>query len=276
MQHPAEQSLLGKQTDYKARYDAGLLFGIERQVKWAELGVAAGALPYQGVDIWTAYELSWLQPSGKPVVAMAEIEVPAESPCIIESKSLKLYFNSFNQTVFADSAELTATMVRDLSAVAKADVAVRIVSLEQTTAAGLTSLPGTCIDGLDITIGQYAEPDAALLQCAAEPTNEQLHSHLLRSCCPVTGQPDWGSIAIEYRSQKKLCHASLLRYLVSFREHQDFHEQCVERVFLDLHHLLAPEQLTVYARYLRRGGLDINPYRSTENGPWQLGRLVRQ
>lgn len=276
MQHPAEQSLLGKQTDYKTRYDASLLFGIERQVKWAEFGVAEGALPYQGIDIWTAYELSWLLPSGKPMVAMAEIQVPAESPCIIESKSFKLYLNSFNQSVFADSAELTSVMVQDLSAVAGAEVTVRILSLDQAAAAGLSTLPGSCIDELDIEIGQYTEPDASLLQCSAEPADEQLHSHLLRSCCPVTGQPDWGSMAIEYRGQKKLCHASLLRYLVSFREHQDFHEQCVERVFLDLHRLLVPEQLTVYARYLRRGGLDINPYRSTEGGPWIAGRLVRQ
>lgn len=276
MQHPAEQSLLGKQTDYKTRYDASLLFGIERQVKWAEFGVAEGALPYQGIDIWTAYELSWLLPSGKPMVAMAEIQVPAESPCIIESKSFKLYLNSFNQSVFADSAELTSVMVQDLSAVAGAEVTVRILSLDQAAAAGLSTLPGSCIDELDIEIGQYTEPDASLLQCDVEPADEQLHSHLLRSCCPVTGQPDWGSMAIEYRGQKKLCHASLLRYLVSFREHQDFHEQCVERVFLDLHRLLAPEHLTVYARYLRRGGLDINPYRSTEGGPWIAGRLVRQ
>lgn len=276
MQHPAEQSLLGKQTEYKASYDASLLFGIERWVKWAEFGLANDSLPYQGVDLWTAYELSWLLPSGKPVVAIAEIRVPADSPNIIESKSFKLYLNSFNQTVFADSTALAKIMVQDLSRVAGATVEVCILALEQATAGGLAALPGTCIDGLDIQIGQYTEPDASLLQYRNESADEQLHSHLLRSCCPVTGQPDWGSIAVEYRGKKALCHAGLLRYLISFREHQDFHEQCVERVFLDLYHLLEPEQLTVYARYLRRGGLDINPYRSTEQGPWSSGRLVRQ
>lgn len=276
MQHPAEHSPLGKTTTYATSYDASLLFGIERRVKWEEFGLLDGQLPYTGVDRWTAYELSWLLPSGKPVVAVAHIEVPADSPCIIESKSFKLYLNTFNQTVFTGFAEVSAVMQRDLAVVAGADVQVQLETLEQATAAGLVTLPGSCIDDLDIPIEQYDEPDAALLQCAPDQVQEQLHSHLLRSRCPVTGQPDWGSVAIEYSAQQRLCRESLLRYLVSFREHQDFHEQCVERIFQDLHRLLQPDHLTVYARYLRRGGLDINPYRSTANQAWPAGRLVRQ
>lgn len=276
MLHPAEHSLLGKQTRYKSRYDASLLFAIERRVKWEQFGLDGSQLPYLGVDIWTAYELSWLLPSGKPVVAMAEVEVPADSPNIIESKSFKLYLNSFNQSVFADTHAVCSLMEHDLSAVAGAAVRVRMLDLDQATAQGLAVLPGACIDGLEIDIGQYHEPDAGLLQASEQVAHEQLHSHLLRSCCPVTGQPDWGSVAIDYQGTKKLCRAGLLRYLVSFREHQDFHEQCVERIFLDLYRLLEPERLTVHARYLRRGGLDINPYRSTHQAPWDTGRLVRQ
>lgn len=276
MQHPAEQSPLGKATTYVTSYDASLLFGIERRVKWEEFGLVDGQLPYIGVDFWTAYELSWLLPSGKPMVAVAHIEIPADSPFIVESKSFKLYLNTFNQSFFADFAEVTAVMERDLAVVAGAAVRVRLETLEQVTAAGLVSLPGACIDGLDIAVGQYSKPDAAMLQCTTGQAQEQLHSHLLRSLCPVTGQPDWGSVAIEYSAQQTLCRASLLRYLVSFREHQDFHEQCAERIFLDLHRLLQPDHLTVYARYLRRGGLDINPYRSTATTGWATGRLVRQ
>ena len=276
MQHPAEHSPLGKASPYTTRYDPGLLYPIERQAKWREFGLQEQALPWQGVDIWTAYELSWLLPSGKPVVAMAEIHVPACSPNIIESKSFKLYLNSFNQTVLESACELQATMERDLGRIAGAAVRVRILSLEQATAEGVAELPGDCIDGLDIEISQYREPDADQLQFHAIGVEESLHSHLLRSCCPVTGQPDWGSVCIQYSGARQLDRASLLRYLVSFRQHQDFHEQCVERIFLDLQRLLEPERLTVYARYLRRGGLDINPYRSTHAGPWANLRLIRQ
>ncbi|NLY15252.1 MAG: NADPH-dependent 7-cyano-7-deazaguanine reductase QueF [Gammaproteobacteria bacterium] len=276
MQHPAEHSPLGKSTGYATRYDASLLFGIERRVKWEELGLASGQLPYTGVDLWTAYELSWLLPSGKPAVAVAHIEIPADSPFIVESKSFKLYLNTFNQTCFSGFAEVAAVMERDLAVVTGAAVRVRLETLEQVTATGLVTMPGLCIDGLDVAMDQYSKPDAAMLQCIPGQGQEQLHSHLLRSLCPVTGQPDWGSVAIEYSAQQTLCRASLLRYLVSFREHQDFHEQCVERIFLDLHHLLQPEHLKVYARYVRRGGLDINPYRSTVDTVWATGRLARQ
>lgn len=277
MQHPAEQSLLGKQASYSSQYDAGLLFAIERTHNWARLGLSAGELPWQGVDIWSAYELSWLLPSGRPVVAMAEVRVPACSPCIIESKSFKLYLNSFNQTCFADTHQVKMTLEHDLSAIAGIPVEVQLFELQQPNALAVVELPGLCVDMLDIEISQYNGADAGLLTCDEDaPHSQQLHSHLLRSLCPVTGQPDWGSVLVEYSGSRRLQPESLLRYLVSFREHQDFHEHCVERIYCDLSQLLAPESLSVQARYLRRGGLDINPCRSSQPHDWHSLRLVRQ
>ena len=275
--HPvAEDSPLGKPSEYVATYTPSLLFPIPRAPKWAELGLTAETLPYQGVDFWNCFELSWLLPSGKPVVAIGEFAIPADSPHIIESKSFKLYLNSLNQTVFADGAELVAVLQRDLSAVAGKPVGVRVRSLAEVAAEGVAMLPGVCIDELDVTIHSYARPQPELLRC--EPgriVEESLHSHLLKSNCPVTGQPDWGSVVVQYRGAA-LDHAGLLAYLVSFRQHADFHEQCVERIFLDLLRVLEPEHLTVYARYVRRGGLDINPYRSTSAIRPDNRRLVRQ
>jgi len=276
MQHPAELSPLGKSSAYIATYSPEQLFPIARAPKWAELGLTAETLPYQGVDIWNCYELSWLLPSGKPVVAIGEFRIPADSPYIIESKSFKLYLNSLNQSVFDSREALLAVMTKDLSAAAGKPVEVRLRTLDDVAAEGVASLPGRCIDDLEVTIGHYDLPQAELLRCdAAREVEECLHSHLLRSNCPVTGQPDWGSLVIDYRGAA-LDPASLLAYLVSFRQHADFHEQCVERIFLDLQRLLKPERLSVYARYLRRGGLDINPYRSTEAVTGGNGRLVRQ
>lgn len=275
--HPAaEHSPLGKSSEYIATYTPSLLFPIPRAAKWAELGLTAQTLPYQGVDFWNCFELSWLLPSGKPVVAIGEFAIPADSPNIIESKSFKLYLNSLNQTVFADFAALVAVLEKDLSAAAGKAVAVRVRSLNEVEADGVAPLPGVCIDELDVTITGYEHPQPELLRCdATQVVEESLHSHLLKSNCPVTGQPDWGSVVVEYRGAA-LDHASLLAYLVSFRQHADFHEQCVERIFLDLQHLLRPEKLTVYARYVRRGGLDINPYRSTGPIKPDNRRLVRQ
>lgn len=276
MQHPAELSPLGKSSDYIATYSPQVLFPIPRAPKWAELGVSAEALPYQGVDIWNCYELSWLLPSGKPVVAIGEFAIPADSPNIIESKSFKLYLNSLNQTVFDSLDHLVKVMRTDLSAAAGKPVGVRLRSLSEVEGEGVAPLPGRCIDELDVEIQHYDSPRADLLHCdAGRVVEETLHSHLLKSNCPVTGQPDWGSLVVEYRGAA-LDPASLLGYLVSFRQHADFHEQCVERIFLDLKRLLNPERLTVYARYVRRGGLDINPYRSTEAVAPDNGRLVRQ
>ncbi|PHN27584.1 NADPH-dependent 7-cyano-7-deazaguanine reductase QueF [Pseudomonas sp. ICMP 561] len=272
----AEHSPLGKSSEYIATYTPSLLFPIPRAAKWAELGLTAETLPYQGVDFWNCYELSWLLPSGKPVVAIAEFSIPADSPNIIESKSFKLYLNSLNQTAFADRAELTATLVKDLSAAAGKPVGVRIRSLADIEGEGVATMPGLCIDELDVSINSYDRPQPELLRCDDSRIVEQsLHSHLLKSNCPVTSQPDWGSVAVEYRGAE-LDPASLLAYIVSFRQHSDFHEQCVERIFLDLQRLLKPEKLTVYARYVRRGGLDINPYRSTDSISPDNRRLARQ
>ncbi|MEN5255097.1 NADPH-dependent 7-cyano-7-deazaguanine reductase QueF [Pseudomonas protegens] len=275
--HPAaEHSPLGKSSEYVSTYTPSLLFPIPRAAKWAELGLSADTLPYKGVDYWNCFELSWLLPSGKPVVAIGEFSIPADSPNIIESKSFKLYLNSLNQTPFDDWSTLEATLRTDLSAAAGKPVGVRIRSLQEVEAEGVVALPGVCIDDLDISVDSYEHPRPELLRCdASRVVEESVHSHLLKSNCPVTSQPDWGSVVVQYRGAA-LDHASLLAYLVSFRQHSDFHEQCVERIFLDLQRLLKPERLTVYARYVRRGGLDINPYRSTETADFANHRLVRQ
>jgi 7-cyano-7-deazaguanine reductase len=275
--HPAaEDSPLGKSSEYIATYTPSLLFPIPRAAKWAELGLTAETLPYHGVDVWNCFELSWLLPSGKPVVAMGEFAIPSDSPNIIESKSFKLYLNSLNQTVFSDWDQLQAVLVKDLSAAAGKPVAVRVRSLADVTAEGVVLVPGDCIDDLDVAISNYEQPEPDLLRCDGSlVVEETLYSNLLKSNCPVTGQPDWGTVVVQYRGPA-LDRGSLLAYLVSFRQHADFHEQCVERIFLDLKGLLKPESLTVYARYVRRGGLDINPYRSTEMIAPSNQRLVRQ
>ena len=275
--HPAaEHSPLGKASEYVATYTPALLFPIPRAAKWAELGLTAQTLPYQGVDLWNCYELSWLTPSGKPVVAIAEFAIAADSPNIIESKSFKLYLNSLNQSIFATRDALATVLQHDLSGAAGAPVTVQLRSLAEVEAQGFARLPGVCIDELEVVIEDYSQPQPELLRCDAERViSESLYSHLLRSNCPVTGQPDWGTVVVEYTGAA-LDHGSFLRYLVSFRQHADFHEQCVERIFLDLQRLLKPQTLTVYARYLRRGGLDINPYRSTHLVRVDNSRLVRQ
>ncbi|WP_455925798.1 NADPH-dependent 7-cyano-7-deazaguanine reductase QueF [Pseudomonas putida] len=275
--HPAaEHSPLGKSSEYISTYTPSLLFPIPRAAKWAELGLTADTLPYQGVDFWNCFELSWLLPSGKPVVAIGEFSIPADSPNIIESKSFKLYLNSLNQTPFDSVEALEACLVKDLSAAAGKPVGVRVRRLADVEAEGVVALPGVCIDDLDVSISSYEHPQPELLRCdPSRVVEESLHSHLLKSNCPVTSQPDWGSVAVQYRGPA-LDHASFLAYLVSFRQHSDFHEQCVERIFMDLKRLLNPQELTVYARYVRRGGLDINPYRSTSAVTLANGRLVRQ
>ncbi|MFU6882345.1 NADPH-dependent 7-cyano-7-deazaguanine reductase QueF [Pseudomonas aeruginosa] len=276
MQHPAEHSPLGKTSEYVSSYTPSLLFPISRTAKWAELGLSAETLPYRGVDIWNCYELSWLTPAGKPVVAIGEFSIPADSPNIIESKSFKLYLNSLNQSAFDSREALRAVLQKDLSAAAGAPVGVRLRSLDEVAEEGIGRLPGRCIDELDIAVDGYEQPRPELLRCdAGRIVEEQLYSHLLKSNCPVTGQPDWGTLVVDYRGPA-LDPASLLAYLVSFRQHQDFHEQCVERIFLDLQRLLQPPALSVYARYVRRGGLDINPYRSLAEVAPDNRRLVRQ
>ncbi|MCP1647773.1 NADPH-dependent 7-cyano-7-deazaguanine reductase QueF [Pseudomonas nitroreducens] len=276
MQHPAEHSPLGKSSEYVSTYAPELLFPISRTTKWAELGLTADTLPYQGVDLWNCYELSWLTASGKPVVAIGEFSIPAQSPNIIESKSFKLYLNSLNQTAFDNAEAVRAVMERDLSAAAGVPVGVRVRGLDEVAGEGVAVIQGTCVDNLDVAVESYDHPRPELLRCDdTRRVDEVLYSHLLKSNCPVTGQPDWGTLVVEY-SGPALDAASLLAYVVSFRQHQDFHEQCVERIYLDLQRLLQPARLTVYARYVRRGGLDINPYRSSDAVQPDNRRLVRQ
>ncbi|MDL4861966.1 NADPH-dependent 7-cyano-7-deazaguanine reductase QueF [Halomonas elongata] len=265
---------LGRESAYPEHYDAGLLYPIERAANRAPLGIEEGALPFDGEDEWHAFELSWLNARGKPIVAVARFRLPASSPRLIESKSWKLYLNSFNQSRFASTDEVTQILERDLAEAAGAAVGVEVFGVDD-PALTPRSLPGECIDDLDIEIADYT-PSAAHLTVGEEVVEETLHSHLLKSNCPVTGQPDWGSVMIRYRGPK-LDREGLLRYLVGYRQHQDFHEHCVEHIFTDLMARARPERLLVLARYVRRGGLDISPWRATpgERPPEPL-RLARQ
>jgi 7-cyano-7-deazaguanine reductase len=258
-----EHSPLGRTTAYPDRYDPSLLFPIPRAGKRAEIGID-GALPFRGEDLWNAYELSWLDGRGKPQVAIATFRVPAISPNIIESKSFKLYLNGFAGERL-DVATLEQHLQRDLSAAAGAPVAVELVPSPQFDALRMQPLEGRCIDALELDIDSYGPPRPECLATASDgaTVTETLVSHLLKSNCPVTGQPDWASVQIAYTGAR-IDPAGLLRYLVSFREHDEFHEQCVERIFVDLQRRCAPLRLSVYARYTRRGGLDINPWRSSD------------
>lgn len=260
----SELNPLGKSTEYVDQYQPSLLFPIPRE--------RAGMATFDGVDIWNAWELSWLTPSGKPVVAVGEFRIPANSPNLIESKSFKLYLNSLNQTVFESFAAVQEVVERDLSAVAGAPVTLLLTGLERDYPAAPQAL---CVDDLDVAITAY-QPDASLLQAGVESWEGWLCSHLLKSNCPVTSQPDWGSVYIWYKGPR-IDEASLLAYVVSMRQHQGFHEQCVERMFTDIQQRCAPEQLVVYARYVRRGGLDINPFRASFAGVEAPNfRLIRQ
>jgi 7-cyano-7-deazaguanine reductase len=254
---------LGRHVDYPRDYDPTLLFPIARSLGRAHIGLEGSALPFTGVDRWHAYELGWLDARGKPCVATATLEVPADSPNLVESKSLKLYLNSFNAARLSGREELRERIVADLGRVAGAPV--RMAFGLPAMATG--SATSTCLDELDVAIDHYGPPDAALLQAdAGDIARESLSSALLKSNCPVTGQPDWAQVVIDYHGPR-LDPAALLRYLVSFRDHAEFHEQCVERIFTDLHARLAPRSLSVQARYTRRGGLDINPWRATPGTP---------
>lgn len=268
-----EITQLGQATEYPDAYDAQLLQPIPRELTRAALGLDTEMPPFHGVDVWTHYELSWLDEQGKPVVAIGEISVPATSPNLIESKSLKLYFNSLNFTAFARPADFVAQVETDLSAAAEA--AVRLVLLPAHQALALAEFPGQSLDDLPLRTSSYL-PDPSLLESDPEViVDEVWHSHLLRTNCPVTDQPDWGSVLIHYRGPR-IVPESLLAYLVSFRRHSDFHEQCVERIFCDLQQHAGAEALSVYARYTRRGGLDINPFRSNFEQLTTRWRTARQ
>lgn len=270
---------LGQQTDYVSVYAPHLLFPIPRAESRSLLGIGE-ELSFYGADIWTGYELSWLDPLGKPVVAIAEFFIPCTSEFIVESKSFKLYLNSLNQTRFENAAEVEALIAKDLSRLTNAGVQVNLVPLTASVRAAqhlseIVEVNAELLDELPVAIDAY-HPAPELLATEAEVVDESLVSHLLKTNCPVTGQPDWASLVIRYRG-KKIQRESLLRYIISFREHQDFHEHCVERIFSDIARVCKPEELTVYARYTRRGGLDINPYRSSNpHAKPELLRLIRQ
>ncbi|WP_194755847.1 NADPH-dependent 7-cyano-7-deazaguanine reductase QueF [Aliidiomarina indica] len=276
---------LGQATEYPTVYDAQLLQAVPRHLNRTQIGLSDSALPFVGRDLWTGYELSWLQPSGVPAVAIIEVEVPATSPNLIESKSFKLYLNSFNQSVFTSHETVAEQLQNDLSQCAGESVSVRIYPLDDYTQHGLEHWHGHCIDHEDITTDCYDyTPDILNDLCPMKDltVTEQLHSHLLKSNCLITNQPDWGSVFIAYRGPK-MSSATLLKYLISFRNHNEFHEQCVERIFTDLMQYGRCEELLVCARYTRRGGLDINPLRATPKqtllpDPTKLlrGRLARQ
>ena len=275
--HSASTSPLGKPATYTSQYDASLLFSIARQEKRNELGLA-GTLPFFGIDIWNAYEVSWLNLRGKPQIAIVSVTVPADSPNIIESKSFKLYLNAFNQTRLAGSDALLELLRADLSSGFGAPVQITLTAPDQFGALRFGELDGMLLDRLDIDIDAYS-PDPSLLRAAHdEPVVEEtLVSHLLKSNCLVTGQPDWGSVQVHYVGAA-INQEMLLRYLIGFREHNEFHEQCVERIFMDILRQCRPQKLAVYARYTRRGGLDINPWRSnftTGKAP-SNARLARQ
>ena len=272
-------SLLGKTASYRATYAPELLYPISRTPKREEIGlsaerIAAGRLPFMGADLWTAYELSWLTPRGKPQVAIATITVPCDSPCIIESKSFKLYLNSFNMTRVESPERLREMLVHDLSAAAGARVGVRLVLPEAFDAQPIHELSGVLLDRMDIDCDRYGPPAPELLTAAfdEQPVTETLTSHLLKSNCLVTGQPDWGSVRIAY-SGPQIDQERLLQYIVSFRNHNEFHEQCVERIYMDLWTRCKPIKLEVYARYTRRGGLDINPWRTSH--PQAMPKNIR-
>ncbi len=267
---------LGQSVSYFSQYDPTLLFPIARSHNRAALNLADDKLPFTGVDLWNAYELSWLDAKGKPRIAMATFSVPADSPNIIESKSFKLYLNSFNQTRLVNSAALRGRLERDLSAAAGAPVGLDFFLPQRFSELQMGELDGIYIDKLDIEIDTYEPAPEVLRTRPGDMVEETLASRLLKSNCPVTGQPDWASVQIRYRGAP-IDRESLLRYIVSFRQHAEFHEHCVERIYTDIMHACRPELLTVYARYTRRGGLDINPWRSNfEAAPPADLRTVRQ
>jgi 7-cyano-7-deazaguanine reductase len=262
------QSPLGQATRYPDQYDASLLFPIARAAARQALGLSTN-LPFLGADLWTAFELSWLNARGKPQVALAQLTVPCESTNIIESKSLKLYLNSFNHTRFADAAEVSTRLRSDLTeaawrgGVVQSSVGVKLVAADLFDRESIHEFDGLSLDRLDLDCDRYQPaPDLLSANFDEVPVQEVLTSRLLRSNCPVTGQPDWGSVQISYFGPQ-IDQAGLLRYIVSFRRHNGFHEDCVERMFMDISQRCRPHKLAVYARYTRRGGLDINPFRSS-------------
>ena len=267
-----EQSQLGKPATYMDQYDASLLFPMPRADKRREIGVADTA-PFFGADMWTVYELSWLNLRGKPQVALAHITVPCESPCIVESKSFKLYLNSFTNTRFADARDVRERIRADISAATGSGIGIKTIGPELFDREPIHEMDGLNLDRLDVECLHYTPaPELLFAEFDEPPVTETLTSNLLKSNCLVTGQPDWGSVQIAYTGPQ-INQEGLLQYLVSYRNHHEFHEQCVERIFIDVWTRCKPIKLSVYARYTRRGGLDINPFRTSH--PGQLPPNVR-
>jgi 7-cyano-7-deazaguanine reductase len=261
---------LGQATQYPEQYDPGLLYPIPRSENRLKLGLKEGqALPFVGVDIWNAFELSWLNQKGKPQIALAEFQIPADSPKMIESKSFKLYLNSLNNARFENENEVRERLVVDLSAVAGSKITARIQANDAIAKKGMQEMGGVLLDRLDIEIDPHIPADPNLLGVNEDfgPIEQCLVSHLLKSNCPVTGQPDWASVQIRYQG-RPILEEGLLRYLIGFRQLGEFHEHCVETIFSDIKRQCKPDKLSVYARYTRRGGLDINPFRTDHNAPW--------
>lgn len=255
------QTPLGKHARYEEIYNPTLLCGIKREESRSELGVTGEPLPFHGMDIWNAYEISWLNAKGKPEIAIAEIQVPCNSNSIVESKSLKLYLGSFNQTRFNSKEEVIHTIESDISSTVHASVMVKLLMGEEQMHRTIDRFQGRCLDDLDIEVSDYQLQPELLKNSEGGATTETFYTHLLRSNCPVTGQPDWASVLVSYQGLP-IDPESLLRYLISYRKHSEFHEQCVERIFMDIKKHCGPEHLSVYARFTRRGGIDINPFRS--------------
>lgn len=275
---------LGKQVEYEFEYNPKLLQGVPRSLSRDTLNLPKNELPFTGIDTWTGYELSWLNLKGKPHVAILECQVPITSINLIESKSFKLYLNSFNQSKFASPEDVKAILEKDLSQCAGEAVEVNLILANQFNSLKFEEFHGTLLDELDVTIDTYS-PDTRLLTSSpsegentskgSEKIAETLVSHLLKSNCLITSQPDWASIQIRYEG-RPINHDGLLKYLISFRQHNEFHEQCVERIYCDIMAHCQPDKLTVCARYTRRGGLDINPFRSNFETPYGNNRQARQ
>lgn len=264
---------LGRESEYPNKYDNSVLFAIARSESRSAFIV--GELPFVGIDIWNAWELTWLGPGDMPVVATLEIRIPATTPLLIESKSLKLYLNSFAMSQFENAGVVAETIATDLSQCANGDVDVSMQTPADFVGNSFCSPPGTCIDSTTVNAPDWVVDETILTADKNDIVDEQLHSHLLRSLCPVTAQPDIGSLFVDYKGPR-IDKGSLLQYIVSFREHNDFHEACIERMFVDILQHCEPQQLSLFARYQRRGGIDINPYRSNFAGYLSNHRLWRQ
>ena len=261
--------------EYVTTYTPSLLEFIPRRKQRQTLGIAEGTLPFKGQDLWNAYEFTWLNQTGKPEVAVLQLHVPSESSHLTESKSLKLYLGSFSNTAFAHRAEVIRALESDLTHGTQAPVGVLLCAPEQVQQEGIGRLIGTNLDLQDIEITEYLWNPALLMLESAVARRESVYTHLFKSLCPMTGQPDFASILVQYNGNS-ISHEGLLRYLVSFREHAEFAEQVTERIFVDIMNRCAPEELAVSARYTRRGGIDINAYRSLDGKPSAEVRLWRQ